>query len=200
LTAVQGDIVKTMWGSNEFGCVQLLNTVSSYSGYYTYFNTQNNGSGTTLRYDSCENCNSQGLIAVTLVSCEAPYTEQFVSITLNNYLQIYNVGGLTNYSVSDQNGNCFTITNLCPIPLTEESFTPVEFYLNCFICSDENPDNAPRSANTESTICEICCDCGATGSTVNQITPPHPVWTDGYGTPVTQLNMIVLGGPNGLNA
>jgi len=25
------------------------------------------------------------------------------------------------------------------------------------------------------------------------------VWTDGYGTPVTQLNMIVIGGINGLN-
>ena len=199
LTAVQGDIVKTMWGSNEFGCVQLLNTVSSYSGYYTYFNTQNNGSGTTLRYDSCENCNSQGLIAVTLVSCEAPYTEQFVSITLNNYLQIYNVGGLTNYSVSDQNGNCFTITNLCPIPLTEESFTPVEFYLNCFICSDENPNRAPRSANTETLVCVTCCPCdGSSGSTFSVI-PPHPVWTDGYGTSVTQLNMIVIGGINGLN-
>ena len=200
LTAVQGDVVKLMWGSNEWICAQLLNTASSYSGGYTYYNTQNNGSGTTLRYDSCENCNSQGLIGVTLVSCDVPYTEQFVSISLDNYLQIYNFGGLTNYSVSDQQGNCFTITNVCPIPLTEEGFTPVAFYLNCFICNEENPDIAPRSANTETTVCEICCDCGATGSTVNQITPPHPVWTDGYGTPVTQLNMIVLGGPNGLNA
>jgi hypothetical protein len=57
----------------------------------------------------------------------------------------------------------------------------------------------PRSANTESTVCEICCECGATGSTTNIITPPHPVWTDGYGTAVTQLNMIVIGG-NGLNS
>lgn len=198
-TAVQGDVVKLMWGSNEWICAQLLNTTSSYSGGYTYYNTQDNGSGTTLRYDSCENCNSQGLIGVTLVSCDAPYTEQFVSISLENYLQIYNFGSLTNYSVSDQQGNCFTITNVCPIPLTEEGFTPVAFYLNCFICNEENPDNVPRSAGTEVFVCEICCDCGATGSTITQVTPPHPVWTDGYGTAVTQLNMIVLGGPNGLN-
>jgi hypothetical protein len=191
-----GDVVKLMWGSNEWICAQLLNTTSSYSGDYTYYNTQDNGSGTTLRYDSCENCNSQGLIGVTLVSCETPYTEQFVSISLENYLQIYNFGSLTNYSVSDQQGNCFTITNLCPIPLTEEGFTPVAFYLNCFICSDENPDNPPRSANTENFIC--IPDCEFTGSTA--VSPPHPVWTDGYGTPVTQLNMVVLGGPNGLNA
>ena len=196
LTAVQGDVVKLMWGSNEWICAQLLNTTSSNSGYYTYYNTQNNGSGTTLSYDSCENCNSQGLIGVTLVSCEAPYTEQFVSISLENYLQIYNFGSLTNYSVSDQQGNCFSITNVCPIPLTEEGFTPVAFYLNCFICNEENPDNAPRSANTETFIC--IPDCEFTGSTA--VSPPHPVWTDGYGTPVTQLNMVVLGGPNGLNA
>ncbi len=54
--------------------------------------------------------------------------------------------------------------------------------------------------NTEATVCVICCDCGATGSTINQITPPNPVWTDGFGTDVTQLNMIVLGGPRGLNS
>lgn len=196
-TAVQGDVVKLMWGSNEWICAQLLNTTSSYSGYYTYYNTQNNGSGTTLIYDSCENCNSQGLIGVTLVSCEAPYTEQFVSISLENYLQIYNFGSLTNYSVSDQQGNCFTITNVCPIPLTEEGFTPVAFYLNCFICNEENPDNVPRSANTETFLCQEICVSG--GTTTISITPPHPVWTDGYGTAVTQLNMIVLGGPNGLN-
>lgn len=199
-TAVQGDVVKLMWGSNEWICAQLLNTTSSYSGYYTYYNTQNNGSGTTLIYDSCENCNSQGLIGVTLVSCEAPYTEQFVSISLENYLQIYNFGSLTNYSVSDQQGNCFTITNLCPIPLTEEGFTPVAFYLNCFICLVANDDTPiPRSANTENFVCVTCCPCdGSSGSTFS-VTPPHPVWTDGYGTSVTQLNMIVIGGINGLN-
>jgi len=70
-------------------------------------------------------------------------------------------------------------------------------FSTCDECENYTP---PRSANTEVLVCEICCDCGATGSTINQITPPHPVWTDGYGTPVTQLNMIVLGGINGLNS
>jgi hypothetical protein len=113
-------------------------------------------------------------------------------------LSIYNFGSLTNYSVKDSNGSCYQITNLCPIPLEEQGFTAVEFYFNCTFCesSDVNP---PRSANTESFVCVICCDCGATGSTITQVSPPHPVWSDGYGTPVTQLNMITLGGINGLN-
>ena len=69
-------------------------------------------------------------------------------------------------------------------------------FQNCEECPDSD---IPRSANTESTVCVICCDCGATGSTINIITPPHPQWTDQYGTQVTQLNMITIGG-NGLNS
>jgi hypothetical protein len=196
-TVTTGDIVKLMWGSNEWVCGEITSTSS---GYYngTYYNTQKNGLGTTLIYDTCENCNSQGAIGITLLSCDIPYTESFVQITLENYLQIKNFGSLQNYSVSDQNGNCYTISNVCPIPLNSNEFTPVGFYFNCTICDQNTPEPA-RSAGTEVFICEICCDCGATGSTITQVTPPHPVWTDGYGTAVTQLNMIVLGGPNGLN-
>jgi len=194
-----GDVVKLMWGSNEWVCAEINSTASSYYDG-TYYNTQKNGLGTTLIYDTCENCNSQGAIGITLLSCDIPYTESFVQITLENYLQIRNFGSLQNYSVSDQNGNCYTISNVCPIPLNSNEFTPVGFYFNCTICNQNTPDiNPPRSAGTEVFVCEVCCECGATGTTVNQITPPHPVWTDGYGTPVTQLNMITLGGMNGLN-
>ena len=56
---------------------------------------------------------------------------------------------------------------------------------------------AETSANTETIICQEVCS----GSTTNvvQVTPPHPVYSDLTGGTVTQLNMIVLGGPNGLN-
>jgi len=66
-------------------------------------------------------------------------------------------------------------------------------YLLCEDCGSQ--PEPPRSANTESTVCVIDCS----GNTVS-IVPPHPIWTDGYGTQVTQLNMITLGGPNGLNS
>jgi len=189
-TAQAGDFVKLMWGSNEWVCANLINTTSSYSGYYTYFNTQKNGLGTTLIYDSCENCNSQGSIGITLVNCDTG-AEWFVSITLDNYLTIANYGSLPNYSVKDGFGRCYQISNLCPLPLGEEGFTPASFYLGCLFCE---PGIPPRSANTETFIC--IPDCEFTGSTA--VTPPHPVWTDGYGTAVTQLNMVTIGG-NGLN-
>lgn len=52
------------------------------------------------------------------------------------------------------------------------------------------------SANTETIICGTCD--GA--QTVFEVIPPHPVWTDGYGIPVTQLNAVTLGGMFGLNS
>jgi|LauGreDrversion4_2_1035121.scaffolds.fasta_scaffold81830_3 hypothetical protein len=55
------------------------------------------------------------------------------------------------------------------------------------------------TANTAYVGCIICCPCD-TGSTVNQVTVPHPTWTDNYGNPVVQANSVVLGGPNGLNS
>lgn len=62
----------------------------------------------------------------------------------------------------------------------------------------ENCDcQLPRSANTETFLCQEICTSG--GTTTISVTPPHPEWTDGYGTQVTQLNMITLGGINGLN-
>ena len=63
----------------------------------------------------------------------------------------------------------------------------------CEDCGEE----PPRSANTETFLCQEICTSG--GTTTISVTPPHPVWTDGYGTAVTQLNMITLGGINGLN-
>ena len=55
-------------------------------------------------------------------------------------------------------------------------------------------DNPPRSANTETVICVIC-----SGET-STVTPPHAVYTDAQGIAVTQMNTVVLGGPDGLNS
>ena len=90
---------------------------------------------------------------------------------------------------------CATFEGLCSAGVIGYDWVSGPHLIECE-CGEE----PPRSAGTEYEICEICCDCGTTGSTVNLITPPHPVYTDGYGTPVTQLNMVTLGGPNGLNS
>jgi hypothetical protein len=109
--------------------------------------------------------------------------------------------------LNPQTGDTFSFSDkltgetICGIVITgtneSTTYSAITEYNDCFDCVKETP----RSANTEYEICEICCDCGTTsGSTINLLTPPHPVYTDGYGTPVTQLNMVTLGGPNGLNS
>ena len=85
---------------------------------------------------------------------------------------------------------CATFEGLSPTGETNYSYVLGPFSV-CEDCGQE----PPRSANTETFIC--IPDCEFTGSTA--VAPPHPVWTDGYGTEVTQLNMVTLGGINGLN-
>jgi hypothetical protein len=57
---------------------------------------------------------------------------------------------------------------------------------------------ADLSANTETIICQEICT--TSGNTTTQVVPPHPVWVDGYGNQITQLNMVTLGGMKGLNS
>ena len=52
---------------------------------------------------------------------------------------------------------------------------------------------ANTSANTESIICYYDCN-----DEVKQFKTPHPVYGDMTGGTVTQLNMVQLGGQNGL--
>jgi hypothetical protein len=73
--------------------------------------------------------------------------------------------------------------------------TFLELYENCDACSVQ----LPRSANTESNVCVIICNTTG-GTEAILVEPPHPVWTDGNGAAVTQLNAITLGGMYGLNA
>ena len=86
---------------------------------------------------------------------------------------------------------CGTVISLSPPSPT--TYSAMTLYDNCHECIID----IPRSANTEENIClEIC---GPSGNTVTSVPSPHPVWTDNYGTEVTQLNAITLGGQNGLN-
>ena len=54
------------------------------------------------------------------------------------------------------------------------------------------------SANTEVTICQQICTTG--GTAVVSVIPPHPTYSSLTGGTVVHLNMISLGGMNGLNA
>lgn len=48
---------------------------------------------------------------------------------------------------------------------------------------------------------EICVVCDTDqGTTATYVDTPHPTYTNGDGDAVVQLQMVTLGGPNGLNS
>ena len=71
----------------------------------------------------------------------------------------------------------------------------INVFTSCINCYK----NQTVTAGTEYTVCVICCPCDS-GSTVTSVAVPHPVWTSTDGKAVVQSNMVVLGGPNGLNS
>jgi len=102
---------------------------------------------------------------------------------------------ITGQTYSFSNG--LTGETICGTILTgttgATTYSAMTLYDNCHECIID----IPRSANTEENICLEICD--PSGNTVTSVPSPHPVWTDNYGTEVTQLNAITLGGQNGLN-
>ena len=122
-------------------------------------------------------------------------TSEEINIDATNFCTEYGVPttGIT-YEIQfgSETPFCGTFEGLSPTGVTNYHYSSGPFSL-CENCGEE----PPRSANTAYDICEVCSD--GTVITVYNLTPPHPVYTDGYGTPVTQLNMVTLGGPNGLN-
>ena len=123
-------------------------------------------------------------------------TSEEINIEANNFCTEYGVPttGIT-YEIQfgSETPFCATFEGLSESGETNYHYSSGPFSL-CENCGEE----PPRSANTAYDICEVCFD--GTVVTVYNLTPPHPVYTDGYGTPVTQLNMVTLGGPNGLNS
>ena len=113
-------------------------------------------------------------------------------IEVNDNGLILGTGDVISFSSSTGDVTCGTVGGRGNPGDT--SYTAITIFDNC----DECIIDIPRSANTTYEICEVCFDGSVV--TVYNLTPPHPVYTDGYGTPVTQLNMVTLGGPNGLNS
>ena len=93
-----------------------------------------------------------------------------------------------------QNGSetpfCATFSGLSSTGVTNYLFVSGPFS-DCENC--ENPP--PLSAGTETIMCVIDCS----GNTIT-VVPPHPTYLNEYGKAVVQLNMVELGGMNGLNS
>lgn len=103
------------------------------------------------------------------------------------------------YSILTTGGtlDCFTSQGYDPAGTVTQGLVSIEGpYVDCPQCAILS---LPQSANTEINVCEYICVTGGTGSSVVVVTPPHPQYSNTQGNSVTQLNMITLGGFNGLN-
>jgi hypothetical protein len=196
------ETVQAMWSTNKLFCVTLAGPPSPPMSGDTYFSSLLDVSNNNIVYTDCLDCYNNTNVGVTTINCNTSEVGNY-NLTYLEWGVLTNFGGFgsqgySNLCFNDIYDNCWTILE-CPTSLGFSSLIPVETYFNCPTCKIFNPEpkEPPRSANTEINFCqEICTE---SGTTVVTIIPPHPIWTDGYGTQVTELNMITLGGENGLN-
>lgn len=186
-----GDYVKVKRGTIDFQCHELI---SPYD-FITDGNLNSYISNTTSPFNNCTSCNRGTLIGTSIVKCGGG-GQQFVNIPID----IWNTMAYSDSQlvfVTQNYGQCYILLNTCPLEPNYTTINPVETYYNCIQCDFDNT-RFPRSGGTETFLClEICTP---SGTTVTSVSVPHPVWTDGYGTAVTQLGMVVIGGPDGLNS
>jgi len=139
---------------------------------------------TATQYTDCLDCLQQNNYSFFVQNCDNPDLAGPVN---SNQFNEWPVGNTYQLCGPFFDGClCFSALSATTIVI-EPVFTVTGPFSDCFC------ENSPRSANTEYNICEVC-----SGETLT-IQPPHPVYTDKFGTSVTQLNMITLGGENGLN-
>ena len=141
------------------------------------------------QYNDCLECLQNNNWSYSVISCDIPGLGGPVSATLFNQDPLNKFYNLCASDFEFDGCLCFQVTGIT------SSVFPYPFIIDGPYedCSCQEP---PRSANTETIICETCDG----GQTVFEVTPPHPVWTDGKGTNVTQMNAVTLGGMFGLNS
>ena len=165
------------------------------SGCYTYtgsISTPESGITIPLQgpgeYLTCLSCIQSSGGNFEFVSCLD--NQVFVEIDTISILTIPELNQTYFLNTEEGTNGCFTFLGgyTGGTPGQETLNTSTGPFGDCDECQQENGVNPPY---------ELCVpDCS--GNTVS-LDMPHPVWTNGYGTPITQLNAVTLGGPDGLN-
>ncbi len=190
-----GNTYEVDFGSFEVNPLE----VWSFSGVggTLYCGTINEGEQPTVseytgitQYTDCYDCFTGSGISVLMEECNSLFGYyQNPSF----FTSIPNIGDVYKFCSPFESADCYCFKVLGFA--FGESIDPIYAggpFTDCFTCQ-----NPPTSAGTEVFLCEQICT--ESGTTVVSVVAPHPVWTNGYGGEVTQLNMITLGG-NGLNS
>jgi hypothetical protein len=121
-----------------------------------------------------------------------------VQLEVNDNGLTLSPGDVISFSSTTSGVICGTVIEEFRVP-GPTSYYAIAIYGSCYECTTLFDYQSPRSAYTEQIICVQVCDDMSGSTVVVAVNPPHPVWTDNYGTEVTQLNAVTLGGVNGLN-
>lgn len=147
-------------------------------------------------YSTCLECIQSNGGSFNFTSCVDPFDDLDINVLSSTIVpqstQVYNL-----LTTGGTNG-CFTFNDWVSITPPIDGLISIEGgYVDCNQCTVLS---LPQSANTEVFVCEYICVTGGTGSSVVVVTPPHPQYSNTQGNSVTQLNMITIGGFNGLNS
>jgi len=188
VTLTLGGSIRFGEGENLFcGTVEAVTESSITPGYYYDL----------IEYRDCCEClvdDGRGTLNFNFIICG---TEDEINIEATNFCFEYGLPttGITyEIQIGSETPFCATF-----VGLSEEGQTNYHYVsgpsLSCEDCGEE--PEPPRSANAAEDVCVVVCTSG--GTTTVSVEPPHPVWTDNYGTEVIQMNAVTIGG-NGLNS
>ena len=184
-----GDFIKSHWGNSDWLCFEILDTwtQTNYGNPSIIFEGENMTS-----YSSCTECQSGATVGITVINCDTLVPSN-VTVTLQEWLQISGLFSVSNRTISDNSGQCYTVINTCPVDNVYPPFEISEYFLNETQCRINAPQTI--SAGTETIVCVIDCS----GNTIS-VVPPHPTWTNSKGNDIVLLDAIAMGGINGLNS
>ena len=104
---------------------------------------------------------------------------------------VSNSGLLTGKTYQDYDLTCITIQYSSSTSNNVDKTFLYGPFDSCSGCT------SPISAGTEVQIC-VVSSCDPSGTTFINVS--HPTWTNQYGKAIVELNMVALGGMNGLNS
>jgi hypothetical protein len=165
------------------GTVEAVTEESITPGYYYDFS----------EYSNCCEClegDGRESLNFKFIRCD---TSEEINIEATDFCGQYGAPttGLT-YEIQfgSETSFCATFDGLSESGTTNYSYVSGPFSL-CEDCGEQ----PPISAGTETIMCVLDCS----GNTIT-VVPPHPTYLNEYGKAVVQLNMVELGGMNGLNS
>jgi hypothetical protein len=191
-SCVDSTTVAVLSSTTEYNIGDVVGAIDSL-GCFTITSLANSGDTVDFSiftdYDDCISCIQDGGGVFIFSECSDSESIVFINVnefnTIPSFLQSY-------YLELTGSTGCYVFEDWSP---GDEPTDSISFilgpYEECNVCEGYN---IPTSANTAYTLCTLDCD----GNPI-ELQFPHPVWTDGYGNAVTQLNAVQLGGPNGLN-